>query len=408
MKSISSKWAAFFAVAFGPLMATFDSSAVNVSLPIIARNFNALLTQVEWVVTGYLLALGFLLMPFGILGDRWGKKKFFRIGILAFVFSSIFCALTQNIYQLIVCRILQGMGGAIFISIAPALLVEAFPSSERGKAMGLMGTCVSAGLMFGAPVGGLLTHYFSWRAIFFVNLPIGVIGFFLSEKFLPKDQISQKVLKFDWALLKNRFFIGGNISLFLYFLSLFVLYFLTPFYLTEILHFSPQKVGLTMMMFSVSFALMMPVSGWLSDHVGSRILSPVGLFLSALMYIWIAQLTERALQGEVILRLMCLGLASGLFQAPNNSALMGSVPKQQLGMASALMATMRTLGLMSGVSLATFVFSSRVSAHDGFGRYFSAHEVPSSLFIPAYHDTLLFASGIIVLSIFFSLLRGKS
>ncbi|MBI2646401.1 MAG: MFS transporter, partial [Deltaproteobacteria bacterium] len=334
MKSFSAKWLSFVAVAFGPLMATFDSSAVNVSLPTIARHFNALLTEVEWVVTGYLLALGLLLLPLGILGDRWGKKKLFRIGILAFISSSVFCAITQNVYQLIFCRILQGMSGAIFISIAPAILVDSFPASERGKAMGLMGMCVSLGLMLGAPMGGILTHYFSWRSIFFVNLPIGILGFFLSEKFLKEDEKYTEVFKFEWALFKNRFFIGGNLSLFFYFLSLFILYFLTPFYLTEVLHFSPQKVGLTMMTFSAAFAVMMPISGWLSDHVGSRLLSPLGLFLSAIIYVWIAQLTETATSQEVIVRLLCLGLASGLFQAPNNSALMGAVSKQQLGTAS--------------------------------------------------------------------------
>ncbi|MBI3016851.1 MAG: MFS transporter [Deltaproteobacteria bacterium] len=393
-------------MAFGPLMATFDSSAVNVSLPTIARHFNALLTEVEWVVTGYLLALGLLLLPLGILGDRWGKKKLFRIGILAFISSSVFCAITQNVYQLIFCRILQGMSGAIFISIAPAILVDSFPASERGKAMGLMGMCVSLGLMLGAPMGGILTHYFSWRSIFFVNLPIGILGFFLSEKFLKEDEKYTEVFKFEWALFKNRFFIGGNLSLFFYFLSLFILYFLTPFYLTEVLHFSPQKVGLTMMTFSAAFAVMMPISGWLSDHVGSRLLSPLGLFLSAIIYVWIAQLTETATSQEVIVRLLCLGLASGLFQAPNNSALMGAVSKQQLGTASAFMATMRTWGLMLGVFLATLIFTFRVKAYDGLGPHFSAHDVPAPLFVMGYHDTLLFAAGIIVLSIFFSLLRG--
>ena len=109
----------------------------------------------------------------------------------------------------------------------------------------------------------------------------------------------------------------------------------------------------------------------------------------------------------MIVRLLCLGLASGLFQAPNNSALMGAVSKHQLGTASALIATMRTWGLMSGVFLATLIFTFRVNVHDGLGRHFSAHDVPASLFVMGYHDTLLVASGLIVLAIFFSLLRGK-
>ncbi len=389
-------------------MATFDSSAVNVALPTIARHFNALLTEVEWVVMGYLLALGLLLLPLGILGDHWGKKKLFRIGILAFISSSVLCALTHNVYQLIFCRVLQGMSGAIFISIAPALLVDAFPASERGKAMGLMGTCVSLGLMLGAPIGGLLTHYLSWRSIFFVNVPVGIICFFLSEKFLAEDVHAEEVLKFDSAMFKNRFFIGGNLSLFFYFLSLFILYFLTPFYLAEVLHFSSQKVGFTMMAFSVAFAFIMPISGWLSDQVGSKILSPLGLFLSVLLYVWIAQLTETSSSKDVIVKLLCLGLASGLFQAPNNSALMGAVSKHQLGTASAIIATMRTWGLMSGVFLATLIFTFRVKVHDGLGRHFSAHDVPPHLFVSGYHDTLLFAAGFIVLAIFFSLLRGPT
>jgi len=143
MKKIDPKWGAFIAIAFGPLMATLDSSSVNVSLPIIARELHASMSDIEWVVTSYLLAIGAFLLPLGRLGDQWNKKKLFRIGLIAFTLSSLLCPFSQTVFQLIFFRVLQGMGGAIFMSIAPALLVSSFPSSERGRAVGMMGMTVS-------------------------------------------------------------------------------------------------------------------------------------------------------------------------------------------------------------------------------------------------------------------------
>ena len=409
MKKIDPKWGAFIAIAFGPLMATLDSSSVNVSLPIIARELHASMSDIEWVVTSYLLAIGAFLLPLGRLGDQWNKKKLFRIGLIAFTLSSLLCPFSQTVFQLIFFRVLQGMGGAIFMSIAPALLVSSFPSSERGRAVGMMGMTVSTGLMLGAPVGGLLTDYISWKAIFLINLPIGVLGFFLAEKFLQEETHCTEEFRFlDFSLFKNRFFVGGNLSLLSYFIALFILYFLTPFYLSDVLEYSPKKVGFVMMTFSLAFAVVPPISGWLSDKVGSQILSPMGLALAVVAYLCASQLTAASTPKEVVLTLLFVGVAAGLFQAPNNSAILGAVKKSQLGVASALIATMRTFGTMLGVAIGTVFFTFFIQKASGVGGHFNVHELSPELFIQGFKPTLWVAAAFALIGFCFSLMRGDT
>src|SRR3989338_385675 len=447
------------------MMATMDSSAVNVSLPTIARLYQASLNDVEWVIVSYLLTMAALLLPFGRLGDQWGRKKLFRVGMVFFTVSSIFCALSLSVPQLVVSRIIQGIGGAIFISITPAILVDSFPTSERGKAIGLMGTIVSTGLMVGAPLGGFLTHYLSWMWIFLINIPIGILGYFLAGMNLPKDPVSDKKIRFDfpgalsivlasstflfalnkistwgmdsvWTLglfcvsfllfiqflkiehknplgvldlnlFRRPLILGGSFSLLFHFMALFILYFLTPFYLTEVLHLKPHEVGLTLMFFSIGFAMVTPISGWLSDKVGSRILSPVGLSLLAILYFGASTLNERSQGWHVSLLLMLVGACGGLFQAPNNSALLGAVQRPHLGTVSSIIATMRTFGIMMGVAFGTLLFSLYVQLTNGLGKHFTPQEVPAHLFVGGYHFALLCAAAIACIAVFFSLYRVR-
>lgn len=401
-------WIGFASVSFATLMATLDSSAVNVALPAISRHFDAAMKDVQWVIASYFLTAGILLLPMGRLGDLWGKNRLFKAGFFFFITAAALCSMTQTLGQLIFVRIIQGIGAAIVMSLSPAILVDAFPSHERGKAMGFMGTMASVGLLSGALISGFLTHYFSWRSVFFINIPIGLIGLLWAFKFLPQDEIQKQNPQgiLDLSLFKDRFFAIGNLSLLLHCVSLFILYYLAPFFLAEAMDYSQKEIGLMMMAIPVAFAISTPLFGTLSDKIGYRILVPSGLFFVATAYFWFS-LTDLATPKNIIfLKLFCVGLAGGLFQAPNNSGLMGSVPRHHLGTAAALIATMRTFGTLIGVSLGTAIFMLRVSAHNGFGVTFSVHDLPSGLLLKAFQETMWISALIVLLAMGLSLTRG--
>lgn len=406
-------WIGFASVSFGTLMATLDSSAVNVALPAISRDFDAAMKHVQWVVASYFLTASALLLPMGRVGDLWGKNRLFKIGFFIFIVSALFCSLAQTLNQLIFLRIAQGIGAAIVMSLSPAILVDAFPSNERGKAMGFMGTIASIGLLSGAPISGFLTHYFSWRSVFFINIPIGLIGLLWAAQSLPPDlkpdskNETKKILP-DLSLFKDRFFAIGNLSLLLHCVSLFILYYLAPFFLAETMDYSQKEVGLMMMAIPFAFAISTPLFGTLSDKIGYRVLVPGGLFFLALAYFWFGLTNLSTSQHLIFLKLFCVGLAGGLFQAPNNSGLMGAVPRHHLGTAAALIATMRTFGTLLGVSLGTAIFMFRVSAHNGFGSTFSVHDLPAKLFLQAFQDTMWISAAIVLAAMALSFIRYPS
>ena len=456
-------WIGFASVSFATLMATLDSSAINVALPAISRDFHAAMKHVQWVMISYLLTACSLLLPMGRFGDLWGKNRLFKIGFFVFITCALLCSFAKTLDQLIFFRIFQGIGGAIVMSLSPAILVDSFPASERGKAMGFMGTMASIGLLSGAPISGLLTHYFSWKSVFFINIPMGLIGLIWAFKFLPKDQGTSSPLRFDFlgsffvilsfgsllflftnilswgfhsaytflfaglflmggilflkwewknphgvldlSLFKDRFFLFGNLSLLLHCISLFILYFLTPFFLAEAMTYSQKEIGLIMMAIPLAFAISTPLFGAISDRIGYRILVPSGLFLIALAYFWFGKTTLASSTSEIFVKLLCVGLAGGLFQAPNNSGLMGAVLKHHLGTAAAMIATMRTFGAVIGVSLGTVIFTLRISAYNGFGTAFSVHDLPTDLFINAFRDTMWLSAVIVLLGMGVSLIR---
>jgi len=445
-------------------MATLDWSALVVALPKIAREFDAVVTDVEWVLVAYNLTIGTLLLPFGRIGDYWGKFKFFKLGFILFVLSSVLCAFSQTVFQLILFRAIQGIGAAIYASVGPAILVSSFPARERGKAVGFMGTVVSLGLMLGPPIGGLLTHYFSWRAIFLLNIPVGIVGLIWVFKYLREDTVEKHEFKFDfpgaitcmiasasllivmsritvwgaqsptiWALMalfvvsallfikfekrnphgildlamfKHKYFTFSYLTLLMHMIAIHMVYFLIPFYLAEILLFSQNKVGWMMLAMPMTFALFNPVSGWLSDRIGTRLLVPLGLFVGSIAYVQISTFSETSVTHIVFVSLLLLGVSIGIFQAPMTSGVMGWIHRERLGTASALIAAMRNYGSVMGVALATMIFTLRVNAHNGFTETFSIHEIPSGLFVLAFHDTLWGAATIVCIGIVFSFLRG--
>jgi EmrB/QacA subfamily drug resistance transporter len=396
-------------VFLGTFMAPLDSSIVNVALPAIAADFSAGIVEVGWVVTAYLLMTSSLLLAAGRLGDTLGHKRVYIGGFVVFTVASVLCALAGSLGHLVAARALQAVGGSAMLATGPAILTDAFPPARRGRALGTIAVAVAIGLTAGPFFGGLLTAGPGWRWIFLVNLPIGLLVVTMATLLLrestggerrPFDLAGASALfvalfallfglsmggRWGWggggtlgllalallamtgfvaierrsshplldpALFSLRLFTSASLSAGANYVALFVAVFLTPFSLVAVYGETIRTAGLIMTVIPLLMGLSAPAAGVLSDRIGSRLLSSAGLGIVALSLAGLSASHPEEGRGPVILFLALMGLGSGVFQTPNTSALMGSVPPARRGVAAGMQATCRNLGMVLGVALA--------------------------------------------------------
>jgi len=449
------KWKAMAVVWIGIFMATLDGSIVNVALPTLTDFFKTDITTIEWVVMAYLLTITSLLLSLGRISDMIGRKIIFAGGLAVFTLGSGFCAFSTNEGQLILFRIFQGIGAAMLMATGIAIITHAFPPRERGKAMGLIGTVVSIGSMTGPVLGGFLIQRVGWQSIFLINIPVGIVGTIMVLKVLHNDEKSKgqsfdipgaltlfislvtllialsegqekgwsssfiiflfvsslvffiifvsieiraKQPVLDLRHFRNRQFAAANISALISFIAMFSIILLMPFLLQDELNYSPQKMGLVFMAVPLVMSVVSPLSGWLSDRTNSHVLSSIGIGIATLSIISLSYLNGGSSFMDVALSLSFLGLGMGLFQPPNNSIIMGSLPKEQLGIAAGIMGTMRNMGMVIGVAVSGAVFSNRF--------VFYGNNVNS--FLPAFHDTFIVSAIICGIAVLVSLVRTRS
>lgn len=460
-----SRWAILAIVAVGVFMANLDSSIVNISLPSIATAFGvALGGAVEWVVIAYLVAVASVLLTAGRLVDMFGHKTVWLAGLLVFTGSSALCGVASSLPVLIVARGLQGLGGALLMSVSPALLTSAFPVQERGRALGLNAVFVALGVSIGPTLGGVILAAWNWHGIFFVNLPLGLIGIAATVRVLPGrtprhagafDPFGALVLALGMAglsfgqalgwssapilgtltagvlallvlplierrvrspiivlsLLRHRAFSSALVSLLLSYLALFAVSFLMPFYLEQLRHCSTDQAGLLLTSVPLTLAIVAPLSGALADRFGSRWLAAGGLTLACSGLVLLSQLDARSSPGDIVWRLVLTGLGQALFQSPNNSALLGAAPDQQQGSASGLLATGRILGQSLSIALAGALFASLGGSTAGQLLATRAHAAQTAhleqVFTGSFQTTFLVCAGIAAIGILTSLVRGK-
>jgi EmrB/QacA subfamily drug resistance transporter len=366
--------------------------------------------------------------------------------------------LAGSLGQLVFFRAVQAVGAAMMFSTGGAIITAVFPASERGRALGLNGSVVSTGLTLGPSLGGLLLDWAGWRSIFYINLPIGVVGMLAMRFLLHPDEPATERPRFDFPgafllgisllaftlaltqgdqvgwnslwisggfvltvvglpafirqekradhpmidlnLFRNRLFTAANIAGFLNFVAGFCNVLIMPFYLQQLQGFSPSRAGLIMTAVPLTTLFVAPLSGWLSDRYGSVGLSSTGLFINALGFLGLSRLNGDASQMDIILRLILVGVGNGLFQSPNNSAIMGSVPRPRLGVAGSFIALVRNLGMVTGLAVAGAVFEARQAVYQ-------AHHLTHSLgFLNALRDTYWLAVGLLLIAMVASLVRG--
>lgn len=415
VRSYEHKWIVLLCVGIGTFMSALDASVANIILPVVREGFNTNLATVEWVVTIYLVVVSGWLLTFGRLGDMFGNKPLYLIGFGIFIAGSLFSGLAPNIYALIIFRAAQALGAAMLFANSPAILTKNFPPEQRGQALGLQATMTYLGLTVGPSLGGWLTAQFSWHAVFFINVPIGLLGIVMAARFIPSETTTARRERFDtlgallftagivalllalnqgaewgWTspltlgllggavlifaifivveqrttfpmvdltLFRSRLFSASTATAVTNYICLYTIVFLLPFYLIQGRGFSPQDAGLILTAQPLVMVFAAPLSGTLSDRIGSRVLATLGMAILAGGLIWLAQLGPESSVTDIVLPLAVVGLGTGIFVTPNNSALMGSAPRERQGIAAGILATARNVGMVMGVGLAGAIFS---------------------------------------------------
>jgi EmrB/QacA subfamily drug resistance transporter len=400
------RYSILFSIMLASIMGPIDASIVNVILPTITQFFGVSISTAQWVPMIYLLTISSLLLTYGRLGDILGYKKVYLFGLTGFIITSGLCGLSPTIQWLVLFRAIQGLAAGMMMAVPFAIITRAFPPEERGKALGINAISISFGLAIGPSLGGFVTSLLGWRFVFLINIPIGIAGLLWARRILPemkgqpgKMDVGGSVAAFvslfsfvffvnrsqrmglSWTtaamlsvtvvagaiflwletrtsqpmvnleLFKNVTFSFASISALLNFMSQYVMVFLTPFYLQRILHLTPGNLGLIMTSAPLAVMAVAPISGTLSDRIGTKAPACLGAAICGLSLFFMSRLPASAGSAGIVWRLALFGLGTGIFQSPNNSAAMGSAPRPHLGVASGILVTVRNLGMVLGIAV---------------------------------------------------------
>lgn len=449
----------------GVFMAVVDSSVVNISLYRIANSLEVSIDIAQWTILVYLLTLSGLMLIAGDFGDRFGNKKIFQIGLIFFSLSSLLCSISQSIEMLIFFRILQATGASFIMANGVAIVTKFTSKGSRGKAIGWNSLIVSSGLVVGPLFGGILTELFGWQSIFLINVPIGIIGYFLVDRSIPTIPGNKEMKKIDivgaslfacfiiisvlsitiikdlstdtmmfitlafiislgigflfiiWSkyslspildleLFKNRTFLFSIIASVSTFTIIQVIIFQLPYFLQGVMNLSPLEASFTIIGIPLMMALTGPWAGRLSDKIEPRYISTVGIIGIGLVIFILGLLISKNTDIILITLLMFgFGITIGIFASPNSNSIMSSVPKHNAGIAGSLLALARNLGFSVGIGLSTAVlilFQKENSIING------GELVDAINYIPAFQLMLFLFSIIIIVPLLTSLFSGNN
>lgn len=452
--SSTEKNSTLFVASVASFITPFMGSAINIALPSIGEEFQSSAITLSWVATAYLLTVAIFLIPFGRIADIYGRKKIFLYGIILFSIASLLSGLAPNIGMLIAFRILQAIGSGMIFSTSVAIITSVFPPKERGRAMGIAVGAVYLGLSLGPFIGGLLTQHLGWRSIFFFMVPLGIIAIYFVLTKLKNEWADAEGESFDWrgsllyAIALFFIMVGfpklpgllgiGSLSLGLLFIFAFIRYelntkqpvldlqlfkdnitfrysnlaalinyaatfavaFLLSFYLQYFKGLDPQGAGFVLVAQPIIMTIFSPWAGRLSDRIDPRIISSIGMAISAIGLALLVFISEDTSLLHLVLVLMLLGLGFALFSSPNSNSIMSSVERKHLGIASASLGTTRMIGQMLSMGIAMMLFSF----------YIGPNKIETSN-LPQLLDSLQTAfivfSFLCFLGVFASLARGK-
>ena len=435
-------------------MGTFLISSVNIALPAIETDFRLSAVSLSWLVTAFLLASALLLLPVGRLADSKGIRRLFKVGLVIFTITSLACAIAPSGLLLIIFRFLQGIGAALTTTTGPAILVSVFPAQQRGRVLGISVSAVYLGLATGPLLGGFLTQAFGWRSIFYMSAILGLAANFVAFTFLGKDGPKMAIKKINlkglllympglfflvfgssgipeikgWIFLfsgiilmilfclhehrsdspvfntrlfsQNRLFAFSNLAALINYSATFAIVFFLSLYLQKIQLFSPREAGSILIAQPIMMAIFSPLAGQLSDRFQPRYLATLGMSFCTLGLGMLAFLSPDTSIAIIISILVFVGLGFALFSSPNMSTIMGSVNREQYGIASGSAATMRVLGQIISMTIATIFFAVLFQGE-------SVQAISNEVFMKAQFWGFLTFTAIGATGIYFSFNRGK-
>ncbi len=409
------RWYVLGTVLIGAFMSALDASIVNIALPVINASYHSRMGVVEWVSLSYLLSLTLFLPAMGRLADIFGRKPLYSAGFVLFTIGSYCCGAAGGIMTLVAWRALQAVGASLLQSNSLALITQVFPERERGRAIGIQGAVQAAAMSLGPFLGGTLVKYFSCQSIFYVNVPVGLVGTLVAWLILPRPEPRKRPASLDFrgaitfsvalaslilvltqstaqnwvsghkallvllalvslasfwlierrvrdpfiklSLFRERNFTIGNISGMFSYMVLFAPMFLLPFYLENVLGFDTHKAGSLLTPVPMALSVVALFSGYLSDKFGVRYFTAGGMVLAAASTLSLTTLHSYSTETAIIWRLVLLGISLGLFTPPNNRSVMCAAPESDLSVAGGLLNMMRSLGMMCGVAFAQMIYS---------------------------------------------------
>jgi EmrB/QacA subfamily drug resistance transporter len=413
-----------FSIAFATFIGNLDYYIVNVALVTIANDFQATTGDVSWVLLSYQLTITSFLLLFGKLGDKFGMKRVFLFGFTAFSIGSLACGLASTLFVLVLSRALQGLGASVLYSMPPAMVSKYLPENKRGSAFGILSTTAAIGMILGAPLGGIITGYCSWRWAFLINIPIGMLAIYIAKKTLPGDNVQKSkessggfdtfgaffsfiatvnffyalsmigvkgwtspailicmaismmsiffFIKWekkhsnplvDLTLFRNRTFVAENVSCALAYAFLAGNNFIMPFYLQAFQGLSPQKTGMVFILYSLVYMVTGPIVGKMSNVVKPRTLCSVAMFFASMAIFGFTFFFRISSLIPVCIFFACNGFAMATFGTANNTSVMDSAPKGKEGMVAGILRMMMRLGMAVGVCTFEMVFSRAILDH---------------------------------------------
>ncbi|MGE5582585.1 MAG: MFS transporter [Bacillota bacterium] len=467
MKKIDYKWIALSCTTLGAFFSVLSGSTLIIALPIVMKDLHASMEIIMWTLMGYMLALTILVPAIGRVADMIGRKALYVSGFAIFTIGSLLSGFVSSGVQLLIFRLIQAVGGSLLVANSTAIVTDAFPKKELGKALGINSMVINIASVIGPILGGFLVNI-GWRSIFFINVPIGVIGTIWAWLQLKELDILPEHQKFDWygtllfstgmlslliALSFGGFmgwfndYILGLFAISLIFLVLFIIIenrteqpmldmrlfktrilafafgsnllngiargavtFLLIFYFQGIKGIDPLVAGVLLAPFALAMMITSPISGWLSDKYGSRELSSIGLLISAIGLIGFMRISVNSSIPELIIWMLIMGFGSGMFFSPNTSAIMGAVPVDKRGIAAGTRTMMNNAGAVISIGLTMAIISSSISA-DALQRLFIGTQVGSrgialANFISGLRLAFTISFGFSLLAAFISYLRG--
>jgi EmrB/QacA subfamily drug resistance transporter len=439
------KWWTLAAVAFGLFMIMLDNTIVNVALPAIEHSLHMSISSLEWIVTAYALTFAALLITGGKLGDMFGRRKMFIVGLVVFTLASLACGLAPNAGFLIGARAVQGIGAALMNPATLSIITATFPPKERGQAIGIWAGVSALALAIGPLLGGLIVDNINWHWIFYVNVPVGVVGIVVSYFFIKESrdtsheqsidlpglvtsgasllalsyaliegnnhgwtspeilglfagaavllaafillEMRQRLPMLDLSLFKIGSFVGANLVAMLVSLGMFGVFFYISLYVQNILGYSPTKAGAIFLPMTILIILVAPIAGKLSDRIGSRWLMGAGMGILGVSLLLYQRIGLHTGFWSLLPQLLLGGLGMALTMSPMTSAAMGSVPIDKAGVGSGVLNSFRQMGGSLGIALMGAILLS-------YEHPTASTQVASQQFVDGLHAALLVSAVI--------------